>query len=195
MKAATLEKPFRFSEKRRAELETLFEGQPQAVRFINDAQKIVANHRRMTTDYRELPATRLLQTNARAIQTAARQLSASLAQLADGEKDLLGQFMWMADKRTYFPAASSVDRIVESLAVVGRAAQDLARAGKNGRSNLQVDGLIRELHASYVTRFRKRTDLAVAQGSDFHSAVKLCLAEAQIPVTSLRHVVRLAIGE
>ncbi len=195
MKAATSEQPFRFSEKRKKELEALFEGKPHAARFINDAERIVANHRRMTSDYRELPATRMLQTNARSIQTAARQLAQGLAQLADGEKDLLGQFMWIADKRTYFPAASSVERIRESLSVVERASQDLVRAGKNGRAHLQVDGLIREIHASYVTRFKKRAEISTAQGSDFHAAVKLCLAEAQIPVTSLRRVVRQAISE
>jgi hypothetical protein len=195
MKAATREQPFHFSEKHRKELESLFEGKLHAARFISDAERIVANHRRMTGDYGELPATRMLQTNARSIQAAARQLAAGLAQLAAGEKDLLGQFMWIADKRTYFPAASSVDRILASLSVVELAAQNLARAGKNGRANLQVDGLIRELHASYVTRFRKRAEIATAQGSDFHAAVKLCLAEAQIPVTSLRQVVRLAISE
>jgi hypothetical protein len=188
-------KPFRFSEKASTQLKSLFEGKGHATGFISDAQHIVAKHVLVVNDYAALPAARMLQANARAIQKTARTLVAEIRRLTDTEKELLGQHMWLVDKRAYFPSASSVTRVVETLSVVVSAAQELSQAGRNGRPSIQVDGLIREVHASYVTRFGKKVQTSVVKDRDFAAAVRICVAEAGAPVAGLSQTIKAALGD
>lgn len=196
MNAQKTVQPFLFSARSRAALDAMFEGHLRAKAFIGAAQKIVANHISVTNDFSELPAASTLRANARAIAAAARVLSDCMSCLTGEEAELMGQFMWITDKINYYPGASSVERSAQTIFVIREAAQKLAHSGKEGRPGLRLNGLIRELHASYVSHFKMRPVISVARGNKFAAALRICLAEAGVsrPAKFL-NLMRDALGE
>jgi hypothetical protein len=176
VKAAVSAKPFRFSEGHRAKLTERFARKTNGLRFVRDLQKLVGDHLRSKEDRSAVPAMPVIRANASAIQKAARQLTRCVTQLEGGEKELLGQMMWTIDKQRYYPRGFSVDQLTQSVHVLEQAARQLSQsASQGGRPRLQLDGLIRDIHAAYVVRFNGSPELSMSKDNDFSIALKICL--------------------
>lgn len=179
MKAAVGEKPFRFSQAQQAKLAERFRDKTNGSRFVSDLQRLVGEHLRRREDRSAVPAMPVIRANAGAIQKAARQLVRCVAELEDGEQELLGQMMWIIDKQRYFPRGFSVEQLAQSVRVLERAARALTHSGsRGGRPRLQLDGLIRDVHAAFVVRFNGSPELSMSKDNDFTFALKICLQEA-----------------
>jgi hypothetical protein len=179
VKAAVSAKPFRFSEGHQARLAERFAKKTNGLRFLRDLQKLAGDHLRSKEDRAAVPAMPVIRANASAIQKAARQLARCVTQLEGGEKELLGQMMWTIDKQRYYPRGFSVEQLSQSVQVLEQAARQLSQsASQGGRPRLQLDGLIRDIHAAYVVRFNGRPELSMSQDNDFTFALKICLHAA-----------------
>ena len=176
MKAAVIVEPLRFSAGHKAKLVEHFREKVGGLRFVGDLQKLVAAHLRVREDRSAVPAMAVIRANASAIQKAAKQLAKCVAQLEDGEKELLGQLLWTIDKQRYYPRGFSVDQLGQSVQVLEQAARQLTQGGtQGGRPRLQLDGLIRDVLAAYVVRFNRNPEISMAKDNDFTVALKICL--------------------
>jgi hypothetical protein len=156
-----------------------FRGKANGPRFVRDLQQLAGDHLRSNEDRCAVPAMPVIRANARAIQKAARQLAGCLTRLEGGEKELLGQMMWTVDKQRYYPRGFSVDQSTQSVRVLEQAARQLSQsASQGGRTRLQLDGLIRNIHAAYVVRFNGSPELSISKDNDFTFALKICLQAA-----------------
>jgi hypothetical protein len=191
VKTAVTATPFRFSAGHKSKLAERFAEKAHGLRFVSDLQKLVGSHIRIKEDRSAVPAMPVIRSNAGAIQKAARQLAKCVALLEGGEKELLGQLMWTIDRQRYYPRGFSVDQLAQSVQVLEQAARQLTQGGsQGGRPRLQLDGLIRDVHAAYVVRFNKNPQLSMAKDNDFTFALKICLDAAGERPTALLQVTR-----
>jgi hypothetical protein len=194
LKTAVTVKPFRFSDGHKSKLAERFAEKANGLRFIGDLQKLVGSHIRIKADRSAVPAMPVIRANASAIQKASRQLAKCVAQLEGGEKELLGQLMWTIDRQRYYPRGFSVDQLAQSVQVLEQAARHLTQgASQGGRPRLQLDGLIRDVHAAYVVRFNRGPELSMAKDNDFTFALKICLDAAGERPPALLQVTRNAL--
>ncbi len=174
-------KSFRFSDDQLARLRDILKDTPRAGRFITRAQQIVDQWQESKTDVGSIRTIEKLRANARELQKAAKAMSGHIGALTVSEKELLGQLMWVIDKKTYYPGAFTVDQVLETVRAVDAAASKLVAGGKGGRAGLRIDGFIRDIHSAYITRLNRRPEITKAKSSDFTAALKVCLEAAGEP--------------
>lgn len=175
-------KSFRFSEVQQARLRDILKGTPRAGRFISRAQQIIDQWQESKTDVGSLRTVEKLRANAKELQKAAKAMSAQIGALTVSEKELLGQLMWVIDKKSYYPGAFTVDQVSETVRAVEAAASKLVAGGKGGRGRLRLDGFIRDIHSAYITRLNRRPEITKAKSNDFTAALKVCVEAAGEPV-------------
>jgi hypothetical protein len=175
-------KSFRFSAVHVARLTEILKETPRAGRFIKRAQQVIDHRQGPQRDNRVIPTLGKLRANAREVQKAAKSMSAQIAALTVGEKELLGQLMWVIDKKSYYPAAFTIDQVLATVRAVESAASRLVARGRGGRAGLRLDGFIRDVHSAYITSINRRPDITRAKSSDFMAALKVCLEAAGEPI-------------
>lgn len=178
-KNAASVKSFRFAEDLQEKLSARFARNAKGSRFIGDLQRVVDEHlrTRMRVGQAAVPSMPVIRANASAIQRDARELAKRIALLTPREKDMLGQLMWTVDKQHYYPRGFSVERLQGSIQVLEQAARRINRgAGAGGLPRLQLDSLIRDVHAAYAVRFNQQPQITMARDNDFMFALKVCLA-------------------
>jgi hypothetical protein len=171
-------KSFRFSKVQLARLKEVLPDTPRALRFIARVQQIVDQWQESKADASSMGTVEKLRANARTVQKAAKAMSAQIGALTISEKELLGQLMWVIDKKSYYPAAFTVDQALATVRVVESAAGKLAAGGKGGRARLRLDGFIRDIHAAYITCLNRRPEISRGKSNDFTAALKVCMAAA-----------------
>lgn len=192
---STIRKSFRFSDVQLARLRDILEDTPRAGRFITRAREIIDQWQESKTDGGSLRTVEKLRANAKELQKSARAMSAQIGALTGSEKELLGQLMWVIDKKSYYPGAFTVDQVSETVRAVDAAASKLVAGGKGGRARLRLDGFIRDIHSAYVTRLKRRPEITKARSNDFTAALKVCVEAAGEPIPKmLRHVMRDALN-
>ena len=175
-------KSFRLSAAHRARLTEILKDTPRAGRFIARLQQIIDQAQEPQRDGRLIPTLETLRANARGIQKAAKAMSAQIGTLTAAEKELLGQLMWVIDKKSYYPAAFTVDQALATVRAVEAAAGRLVAGVKGGRAGLRLDGFIRDVHSAYITSINRRPEISSARSNEFMAALKVCLDAAGEPI-------------
>ena len=175
-------KSFRFTDVQLTRLRDILKDTPRAGRFITRAQEIIDHRHESQTDVGSIRTVEKLRANARELQKAAKAMTAQIGALTSSEKELLGQLMWVTDKKTYYPAAFTVDQVLQTVRTLEMAAGKLVAGGKGGRAGLRRDGLIRDIHSAYVTYLNRRPEISKAKSNDFTAALKVCLDAAGVPI-------------
>jgi hypothetical protein len=175
-------KAFRFSQVQVARLRDILKDTPRTGTFITRAQQIIDQWQESKTEVGAIRTVEKLRANARELQKTAKVMSAQIAALTDSEKELLGQLMWVIDKKSYYPGAFSVDQVLETVRVVEAAASKLVAGGKGGRARLRLDGLIRDIHSAYITCLNRRPEITKGKSNDFTAALKVCLEAGGEPI-------------
>jgi hypothetical protein len=178
-------KSLRFSAVQLARLRDILKDTPRAGRFITRAQQIIDQWQESKTDVGSIRTVEKLRANAKEVQKAARAMSAQIGALTLSEKELLGQLMWVIDKKSYYPGAFSVDQVLETVRAVEAAASKLVAGGKGGRARLRLDGFIRDIHSAYITRLNRRPEVTKAKSNDFTAALRVCLEAAGEPIPKM----------
>jgi hypothetical protein len=179
---STTRKSFRFSDDQQARLRETLKDAPRAGRFITRAQQIIDQWQESKTDVGSIRTVEKLRANARDLQKAAKAMAAQIGALTVSEKEILGQLMWVIDKKNYYPGAFTVDQVLETVGAVETAASKLVAGGKGGRARLRLDGFIRDIHSAYITRLNRRPETIRAKANDFTAALKVCLEAAGEPI-------------
>jgi hypothetical protein len=175
-------KSLRFSDVQLARLRDILKDTPRAGRFITRAQQLIDRWQESKSDAGAIRTVEKLRANAKVLHKAAKAMSAQIKALTLSEKELLGQLMWVIDKKSYYPGAFTVDQVVDTVRVVEVAASKLIAGGKGGRARLRRDGFIRDIHSAYITRLNRRPEISNAKSNDFTAALKVCLEAAGEPV-------------
>jgi hypothetical protein len=175
-------KSLRLTAKHRERLTQILKESPRAGRFIRRVQEIIEHGQAPQGDGRLIPTLETLRANARGIQHAAKAMAAQISALTVPEKELLGQLMWVIDKKSYYPAAFTVDQALDTVRAVEAAANRLVTRVKGGRAGLRLDGFIRDVHSAYITTINRRPEISNARANDFMAALKVCLDAAGEPV-------------
>jgi hypothetical protein len=175
-------KSFHFSDVQLARLRDILKDAPRAGRFITRGQQIIDQWQESKTDARSLRTVEKLRANVKELQKAAKAMSVQIGALTVTEKELLGQLMWVIDKKSYYPGAFSVDQVLETVRAVEAAANKLVAGGKGGRARLRLDGFIRDIHSAYITCLNRRPEITKAKSNDFTAALKVCLEASGEPI-------------
>jgi hypothetical protein len=168
-------KAFRFSDVHLARLSEILSDTPRAGRFITSARQIIDKSLESQSNGGSIPTVEKLRANAKELQKATRTVSAKIGALTVGEKELLGQLMWVIDNKSYYPAAFTVDHVLETVRALGTAASKLVDSGKGGRTRLRLDGFIRDIHSAYITSLNRRPETTKTKSNNFMSVLKVCL--------------------